>query len=111
MENSESDFILFTDDTTLDSYRAVISYLNQNNLTYRIGNINLLEEDFIALSYCDKIISSPSTFAISAGFCGLENKIIIHSKEWVDYQCEKGDKFWIGINNGGNNNYKINKLI
>ena len=37
--------------------------------------------------------------------------IIIHSKNWVDYQCDKGDKFWINFNNGGNNNYKKYKLI
>jgi hypothetical protein len=102
---------LFTDDINLLSYKETIIYLIQNNINYELGNIHSLTNDFIDLSYCDYIISSPSTFAISAGFCGKENKKIIHSKEWVDYQCDKSDKFWVGFNSGGNNNYKKYKLI
>ena len=102
---------LFTDDITLQSYNELKTYLTDNNINYELGNIHSLEDDFINLSYCDYIISSPSTFAIAAGFCGKENKKIIHSKNWLDYQCDKGDKFWVGFNNGGNNNYKKYKLI
>lgn len=102
---------LFTDDITLQSYNELKTYLEDNKINYELGDIQSLEDDFINLSYCDYIISSPSTFAIAAGFCGKENKKIIHSKNWVDYQCGKGDKFWIGFNNGGNNNYKKYKLI
>lgn len=104
-------FKLFTDDTSLQSYNDVKTYLIQNNINHDFGNISSLEDDFINLSYCDYIISSPSTFAITAGFCGKENKKIIHSQNWLDYQCDKGDKFWLGFNNGGNNNYKKYKLI
>jgi len=104
-------FKLFTDDISLQSYNEVKFYLIQNNIKYELGNINSLEDDFINLSYCDYIISSPSTFAIAAGFCGKENKKIIHSQNWLDYQCDKGDKFWLGFNYGGNDNYKKYKLI
>jgi hypothetical protein len=109
--DKDVNFKLFTDDISLQSYNDVKTYLIQNNINHEFGNINSLEDDFINLSHCDYIISSPSTFAISAGFCGKENKKIIHSQNWLDYQCDKGDKFWIGFNNGGNNNYKKYKLI
>ena len=104
-------FKLFTDDISLQSYNDIKTYLIQNNINHEFGNINSLEDDFISLSYCDYIISSPSTFAIAAGFCGKESKKIIHAQSWIDYQCDKGDKFWLGFNNGGNNNYKKYKLI
>lgn len=104
-------FKLFTDDTKLESYLNTIQFLKSNNLPFKLGNPNDLREDFINLSYSDYIISSPSTYSISAGFCGKPNKKIIHSKEWVNYQCEKKDKFWIGFDNGGNRNYKKYQLL
>ena len=104
-------FKLFTDDKSLVSYTLVLNFLVNNNLKVKEGNINDLSSDFIEMSNSDIIISSPSTFSIAAGFCGKPNKKIIHSKSWVDYQCGKGDKFWLGFNNGGNKNYKKYKLI
>jgi len=110
-ESKNVKFKLFTDDTNLQSYKICIQYLNEQKLDYSLGNINNLTDDFIDISYSDVIISSPSTFSITAGFCGKPNKKIIQSKFWVDYQCNNGDKFWINFNNGGNNNYKKYKLI
>lgn len=104
-------FTLYTDDMSLVSYIEVIGYLESNNLTFMTGNINSLSEDFINLSYCDIIISSPSTFAICAGFCGKRNKKIIHSKSWVDYRVLSNGRFWVGFDCGGNSNYGKYKLI
>lgn len=104
-------FKLFTDDLSMFTYNEVKKYLTEKGLEYELGDINDLVKDFISMSYCDGIISAPSTFSIAAGFCGKENKKIIHSKNWVDYQMEKGDKFWVEFNNGGNNNYKKYKII
>ena len=104
-------FKLFTDDLSMSTYNQVKKYMDDEKIEYETGEVNNLTKDFISLSYCDAIISSPSTFSISAGFCGKENKKIIHSKIWVDYQIEKNDSFWIGFNNGGNHNYKKYKII
>ena len=104
-------FKLFTDDLSMFTYNEVKKYLTEKGLEYELGDINDLVKDFISMSYCDGIISAPSTFSIAAGFCGKKNKKIIHSKNWVDYQCGKNDKFWVGFNNGGNQNYKKYKLI
>ncbi len=110
-DNTDINCKLFTDDASLQSYNDVKAYLQQNYINHELGKIDSLQDDFISLSYCDYIISSPSTFAIAAGFCGKPNKKIIHSKEWVDYQCDKGDRFWIGFNNGGNSNYSKYQII
>ena len=40
-----------------------------------------------------------------------KNKNIIHSKEWIQHRIEEGDKFWIDLNAGGNENYKLWKVI
>lgn len=110
-DNTDISYKLFTDDISLLSYNDTKSYLQQNYINHEFGKIDSLQDDFISLSYCDYIISSPSTFAIAAGFCGKPNKKIIHSKKWVDYQCDKGDRFWIGFNSGGNSNYSKYQVI
>ena len=66
--------------------------------------------DFSFMSECDYIISSPSTFCISAGFIGKKKKII-HSAEWVTDRANKDDKFWADLLDGGNDDYSIWKLI
>lgn len=109
--NNDVVFTLYTDDLKLDSFINTVNYLTENKINFNFGNPNDLIGDFVKLSYSDIIISSPSTFSISAGFCGKENKKIIHSKEWVEYQCNKNDKFWIGFYNGGNSNYKKYKIL
>lgn len=102
---------LFTDDLNLNSYISVIDYFKKNNLKYNIGNLNDMISDFLLISYSDVVISSPSTFCVTASFCGKENKKIIHSKKWIKYRILNGDKFWIDLNNGGNKYYKLFKLI
>jgi hypothetical protein len=105
-------FTIHTDDETLESYQKVKEYLTEKGLLFKFINplYNLFEQDFSDMLYSDYIISSPSTFAISAGFMG-KKKEIIHSQKWVDSRYEKDDMFWVGVKNGGNKNYKIYKLI
>lgn len=107
-------YYLFTDDVTLESYKKVIKYFNDKKLNYSFGIATFGEyhfiEDYNQLCECDLIISSPSTFSICAGFMG-KDKLSIHSEKWVNSRCEKNDKFWLGVKNGGNLNYKIDKLI
>jgi hypothetical protein len=104
-------FKLFTDDLKLISYTKVKNYFDQNNIVYELGKSTDPISDFVKMSYSDLIISSPSTFCICAGFIGKEDKKIIHSEEWVKYQCDNNSKFWVDFNNGGNKNYKKYKLI
>ena len=72
--------------------------LRENDIT------NDWSEDWYTLAHADYIISSPSTFAITAGM--ISNAYITHSKEWVDKRVSENDSFWVGLNNGGNNEYK-----
>jgi hypothetical protein len=109
-------FMLFTDDSDLISYNQTIDYLNKNNIDYKFGNINNFNEDFYMLSQCDYIISTPSTFCITAAFCGKKNKKIIHSYEFVvDYKNNSDyfrDKFWKYLTSTNNHkDYKLYKLI
>lgn len=107
-------YYLFADDKNLESYNETIKYLTQNNLDFEYGittfdNSHFIN-DFFQLCDSDMIISSPSTFAICAGFMGKE-KTVIHSEKWVKSRVEKNDLFWLGVSNGGNENYKVEKLI
>ena len=107
-------FILCCDDTNLESFKAVCKHLEQENIFYYVGenthDRTKYIEDFTTMSQCDIIISSPSTYCISAGFIGKEKKII-HTKEWLDYRVEEDDKFWVDLYNGGNEDYKLWKMV
>ena len=95
--------------------------------------------DFSLLSDCDILINSSSTFCIAAGFLGKKNKKIIHYKSWMDkivngdfsdeeykkyvnrwtykytdkhwLETRKPRQFWIDLYNGGNEYYKLWKII
>jgi len=107
-------YYLFTDDINLNSYKDLIKWLNFKKYKYSFGIATFNEyhfiEDFYAMADCDLIISSPSTFAICAGFMG-KDKEIIHSEKWVNSRVNKNDLFWLKIKEGGNNNYKVKTLI
>jgi len=114
-DNPKVEFIIFTDDNSLKAYKDTINYLNSINYNYSYGentsNRKNFKKDFISMCLCDYIISSPSTFCITAGFIGKDKKII-HSKNWVEDRAFKKDKFWeILYNTGGNTNYKIWKVV
>jgi hypothetical protein len=115
--DGDFEFILFSDDYSLDSYIKTVNYLIELNVNYKVGTINNFKEDFILMSSCDYIVSTPSTFCITASICGNKTKKIIQNKEWViDYRGNTDyfrDIFWkkVGDNNDDNKDYKIYKLI
>jgi len=114
IEEEVEKFILFTDDENLPSYQKVKSYFDSNKINYSVGqNTNNRSNyigDFKLMSECDYIISSPSTYCICAGFIGKEKKII-HSETWLNNRKNTGDKFWVDLYNGGNNDYKLWRMI
>jgi len=110
VKDSVDAFVLFTDDPSLSSFIAIKEYLSNENINFSEGNGYNYITDFSIMSECDYIISSPSTFCICAGFIGRK-KQIIHSKGWVEYRVSKDDKFWIDLNNGGNEDYSLYRLI
>lgn len=103
-------YILFTDDYSLDSFNKVEEYLKSNNMNYFLGKNTKDRRNYISdfsnMSECDYIISSPSTFCISAGFVG-KNKKIIHSKKWIESRVKEDDKFWVDLQAGGNEDYSV----
>lgn len=99
-------FFLFTDENEFDTYQQTISYLEENGLEYVAGDAKRpMMRDFVGLSECDVIISSPSTFAICAALYGKENKKIIHSKKWVDYCINRDEEFWKIVRENENQYY------
>ena len=114
IKDKVTNFVLFTDDNNLPSYKKVVSYLNFNNIKYFVGenthDRRSYINDFTYMTECDWVISSPSTFCISAGAIG-KRKNIIHSKEWIENRLAKKDKFWVDLYNGGNDNYKLWRII
>ena len=110
VKDSVDTFVLFTDDPNLSSLIAIKEYFSNENINFSEGNGYNYITDFSIMSECDYIISSPSTFCICAGFIGRQ-KQIIHSKDWVEYRVSKDDRFWVDLNNGGNEDYKLWRLI
>ena len=102
--------ILFTDDEYLPSFNRVVKYLEKIGMQYEFGdntsNRNNYAKDFVKMTECDYIISSPSTFCICAGFIGKHKKII-HSEKWLDNRKKANDKFWVDLYGGGNEDYSI----
>jgi hypothetical protein len=107
-------FVLFTDDHSLDSYRRVVDFFGERDIkVYQGQNTNDRRHyisDFSIMTECDYLISSPSTYCLSSGFIGKHKKII-HSKEWVLKRAEKNDMFWVNLREGGNEDYKLWKLV
>ena len=113
-EVSSETFYIFTDDEELTSYKTVVEYLKKKSKNIKFG-MNTSDrtnsiQDFSTMSECDYIISSPSTYCICAGFIGKKKKII-HCKTWVDDRVNKEDKFWVDLNDGGNEDYSLWKLL
>lgn len=109
-------FVLLTDDFSLDSFNKSVEYLKSLNVNYKIGDINNYLYDFKTLANCDYVISSPSTFCVTASFCGKKNKKIIHSHDFIVNYKNKTDYFrdifWkkiLTINQ--NKDYLLYKLI
>lgn len=97
-------FILYTDDYSLNSVKSLTSIVD------KISKTNSLFLDFAEMSEADYIISSPSTFAICAGFIGKQKKII-HNKEWVEDRANKNDGFWMCVASQEHKDYQIEAFI
>ena len=132
-------YYVCTDDKTFETYIELVKYLITNNIPSKLGpntfkNQNLQHAnhnyiyDFALLTECDIIISSSSTFALTAAFIGKKNKKIIFYKKWLernikhekwgnytkDYPKEywySYDNFWIDISNGGNDYLNIWNIL
>ena len=105
---NELEFVLFTDDHNLESFKNISSFLKSNNINHRMGLSQITGnflDDFIDLASSDIIVSSPSTFAISAGMIG--NSRIIHSKKWIEHRISENDKFWVDLQRTGTTFYSI----
>ena len=109
-QNKKVLFYLYYDDDSLKSFKEVLKFLKTNNKKFELGNSNkLFMYDLSEMSQCNSIISSPSTFCIWASFLGYPKKDIFHSKDWIRYQLQKNDKFWIDLTQNGKSCY--NKFI
>ena len=58
---------------------------------------NPFQCDFAAMAQAQTVVSSPSTFAITAALVGHSSAI--HSRKWIDSRIQKGDLFWRKIRN------------
>ena len=107
-------FRLFTDDYSLPSFCGAVEKLEKEHIGFDLGE-NTADRrhfinDFSYMTECEYIISSPSTFCMTAGFIGRKKKII-HSKNWVEDRVGKNDIFWVDLLNDGNEDYSIWRLV
>lgn len=89
----QGQFLITTDDPSHPAMEAVQSRLsNEKRLIQNHECSTQLECDFARMVAGDLIISSPSTFAISASILGKAK--VIHEKGWVEYKANLGEVFW-----------------
>ena len=98
-------FYICTDDKNFKSFKLTLRYLKEKKINFKLGNINSYIYDFGILSECDILINSSSTFCISAGFLGKKNKIIIHSKKWIQRNIDH-----LPWNNKGNSIFHVGNI-
>ena len=138
-ENNDKIYYVCTDDKTFETFIELVGYLKQNNIPSKLGpntyNNTTLKQannsyinDFALLTECDIIISSSSTFALTAAFIGKKNKKLIFYKKWLEKNSKHEkwgkisnnypeeywysyDNFWIDISNGGNDYLNIWKIV
>ncbi len=107
-------FYLFTDDVSLESYKEATAYITEQKMNICVGENSSdrgkYAQDFSVMAGCDYIISSPSTYSICAGFMG-KKKRIIHSGKWVRGRVAVGDRFWVDLAEGGNDDYSLWRLL
>lgn len=63
------------------------------------------ECDYAAIIQAERVVSSPSTFAITASLLGGSSAI--HSRKWVDSRIEAGEVFWTKIRNNTLNGHQV----
>ena len=103
--DDETQLCLFTDDPN----HEIVAELTSKIPNLFVKNDDLIT-DFYSLSLAKTIISSPSSFCFWATSLS-ESKHVIHSKKWLDYKCESGDDFWIGLREDKYVGYQINQEI
>lgn len=104
-------FSLFTDDLTIDSYKETVDYLRKNNCVFHEGDPQRnLGEECYNISFSDVVVSSPSTFAITASMLG-KRKTIIHSQKWCDYSVKRNDIVWVQMMKNKCDYYKIECVL
>lgn len=93
---AESSVRICTDDENHPALPGLRQFLTQSE---RIVPAEGCEEpfscDYAALIQAPRVISSPSTFAITAGLIGGGG--VIHNKAWVDSRIEAGEAFWHAV--------------
>lgn len=107
--HKDTALVLFTDDTTLPSYHKIKEKYSW--LPIFSGNTqNISIYDFYAMSLCNSLISTPSTFSIWSGILG-HNIRIIHNKIWTYKQVDNNNLFWTKVAENAVPFYNIDKLI
>ena len=102
--------------------------LTDLNVSYELGRHTDLYYDFSILSHCDVLITSSSTFGMTAGILGMPDKKIIHSARWIKKSTnhipwnnvqdknvrarqKNFDNFWKDVGLGGNEFYKAWRIV
>lgn len=108
--NPETMFRVFTDDFASPVVQHVVGYLGEcGRLIKAVGCEGSFECDFSSMVSSKVLISSPSTFAVAAGFVGGAR--IIHSEGWVKNRIEKGEHFWVRVRDNTLPGYAVESLI
>lgn len=86
-------FRICTDDPSHASLGPVVAHLQATGRRVSSAQCSQpFECDFAAMTGARFLISSPSTFSISAGLLG--KAAVVHSQRWVDNRLQRGELFW-----------------
>lgn len=90
---ADSQVRVCTEDRSHPAFEPLVRRLRKQERLVESDNcLNPFSCDFASLIQADRIVSSPSTFAITAAMLGGVS--VIHSEKWVDSRIADGDRFW-----------------
>lgn len=101
---------LCTDDSDHPALEAIHQHLrNREEWMAPVACKNPFMCDFAALTESEYLVSSPSTFSISAGFLGRSK--VIQSRKWVENRVLRDEWFWKKVADHSLPGYSIEAIL
>lgn len=94
-----------TEDPDHPAFGGLSNFLSRAGRLINVSCDDPFSCDYASMIYSDRLVSSPSTFAITAGLLG--DAQIVHNRSWVQSRIDEGDLFWRKVRDDSLNGYDV----